>query len=118
MYSESGVQPSLPGIGMVDVPRHLPHFPESPSGGWPANVQIAHQLIETAFTHGLSLLHQEDGEPLRLTLASERLVNETVPILEQLECEGVPQEFTFACAHAIGPLVCELKMAALAAEGM
>jgi hypothetical protein len=96
----------------------LPPLPENLYGGWPADVYIAYQRIETAFTHGSTLLHQEDGEPLRLNLASEKLVNDAVPILEQLERQGVPSEFTHACAHAIGPLVCELKMAALAAQGM
>ncbi|KAF7336293.1 hypothetical protein MVEN_02177600 [Mycena venus] len=96
----------------------LPPLPENFNGGWSADVYLAYQLIETAFGHGLTLLHQEDGEPLRLNLASERLVNESVPLLEQLERQGIPTAFTFACAHAIGPLVCELKLAALAAQGI
>ncbi|KAJ7170389.1 hypothetical protein C8R43DRAFT_1152944 [Mycena crocata] len=102
---------------MALVPESLPPLPENPNG-WPANIHAAYVLLEGAFAHATLLLHQEDGEPLRLNLASEKLVNEMVPILEQLELESVSQEFTHACAHAIGPLVCELKVAAMAAEGV
>jgi hypothetical protein len=99
------------------VPDSLPPLPENVNG-WPANVLAAYQILGSSYAHALALSHQEDGEPLRLNLASEKLVNEMVPILEQLELEGLGQAFTHGCAHAIGPLVCELKLAAMAAEGM
>lgn len=99
------------------IPDSLPPLPENVNG-WSANVHTAYQMLGSTFAHGLRLLHQEDGEPLRLNIASEKLVNEMVPILEQLELEGVSQVFTHGCAHAMGPLACELKMAALAAEGV
>ncbi|KAK6977548.1 hypothetical protein R3P38DRAFT_2472235, partial [Favolaschia claudopus] len=71
-----------------------------------------------SFDHACRLLRQEDGEAVRLNMALETLTKESIPLLDKLELLGVPQTFTHACAHAIGPLVCELKLAALAAQGV
>lgn len=99
------------------IPDHWPDLPHS-QDGWSANVLHAYKLLEGAFEHAVLLLRQEDGDPIRLNVTSESLVNDMVPILEKMEGEGIPSEFTHACAHILGPLVYELRMASTAAEGM
>jgi hypothetical protein len=99
------------------VPEHLPALPHN-LDGWSANILVAYQLLWNAFEHALLLLRQEDGDPIRLNLSSEGLINDMVPILEQMESEGIPTNFTHGCAHLLGQLVYELRMAAMAAEGV
>jgi hypothetical protein len=99
------------------IPEHFPLLPNNP-GGWSANVLDAYQCLSNTFNHALVLLRQEDGDPIRLKIASEGLANDMIPILERMEGEGIPSEFTHACAHALGPVAFELKLAAMAAEGM
>jgi hypothetical protein len=99
------------------IPEYWPDLPHS-QDGWSANVLHAYQLVKGAFERAVLLLRQEDGDPIRLNLTSEGLVNDMVPILEQMEGEGVPSEFTHACAHILGPVVFELRMASMAAEGV
>jgi hypothetical protein len=41
-----------------------------------------------------------------------------VPILERMEEDRVPKEWVNNCAETLGPLVYELEVAALAAEGL
>jgi len=64
------------------------------------------------------LLCQEGGDSIRLNPALEGLVNDMVLILEQMEGEGMPANFMHTCAHTLGPLVYELRMAAMAVEGV
>jgi hypothetical protein len=103
---------------------HIPtDFPLLPSdgtiiGGWPENIHEAHNILRNNFHHGLILLRQEDGNPICLNQASEHLVNDSVRILERMEETGVSAEYTHQCASAIGPIVFELEVAALAAEGV
>jgi hypothetical protein len=99
------------------IPEYWPVLPYSPNG-WSANVLLADQLLRNAFEHTSHLLRQEDGDPIRLNLASDGLANDMVPILEQMEKEGIPHDFMHTCAHALGCLVFELRMASTAAEGM
>ncbi|KAK7012593.1 hypothetical protein R3P38DRAFT_2549489 [Favolaschia claudopus] len=103
---------------MDRIPERLPQLPRNPQSGWNANVLLAYQSIAGSFNHASMLIHQEDGDQIQLNLASETLMKDTVPLLETLESEGVPTTFVHECARAIGPLVCELKLAALAAQGI
>jgi hypothetical protein len=102
---------------------HIPtDFPLLPSdgtiiGGWPANIHEAHNILWNNFHHGLTLLQQEDGDLICLNQASEHVVNDSVRILERME-ETVSAEYTHQCASAIGPVVFELEVAALAVEGV
>ncbi|KAK7007956.1 hypothetical protein R3P38DRAFT_3211610 [Favolaschia claudopus] len=100
---------------MSNIPRDFPPLPHAP---WPPNVVLAYQRIKGAFDYGLTLFEHETGNEHQLTAASEGLVNDVVPLLDQLELDGVPRAFTEACANVIGPLACELKLAALAAQGI
>jgi hypothetical protein len=93
-------------------------FPPLPDHGWSANIREAHHILHNAFHHALALLRQEGGDPLHLSHASEQLTNDSVRILERMEESGISPEFTQQCANAIGPLVFELEIAALAAEGV
>ncbi|KAK6966453.1 hypothetical protein R3P38DRAFT_2590840 [Favolaschia claudopus] len=105
---------------MSSIPETLPSLPSLPQNlqnGWSANVLLAYQSLERSFNHGHILLNQENGDHVRLTLASESIVNDAVPLLQRLEV-GMPQSFTHQCAHAFGPLACELQLTALAAQGI
>jgi hypothetical protein len=104
----------------ANIPAEFPPLPigSNAAGGWSANVHEAHNILRTNFHHGRILLRQEGGDTIRLNHASEQLVNDSVRILERMEESGVPAEYTYQCANAIGPLVFELEVAALAAEGM
>jgi hypothetical protein len=87
-------------------------------GGWPANIWEAHNVLQNTFHHGLTLVRQEGGDPIRLNHTSEQLMNDSVRILERMEESGVSPDFTRKCADVIGPLVFELEVASLAAEGV
>jgi hypothetical protein len=103
-----------------NFPIDFPPLPDHSSiaSGWPANVQEAHRILHDVFHRALTLLRQEGGDPLRLSHASEQLTNDSVRMLERMEESGVSPGFTQQCANAIGPLVFELEVAALAAEGV
>jgi hypothetical protein len=103
----------------ASIATEFPPLPRGTTAGrWPANIHEAHNILQTNFRHGLTLLRQEGGDPIRLNQASERLVNDSVRILERMEESEVPVEYTYQCANTIGPLVFELEVAALAAEGV
>jgi hypothetical protein len=104
----------------ANIPAEFPPLPSDGTivGGWPANVHEAHNILRNNFHHSLTLLRQEGGDPIHLNQASEQLVDDSVRILERMEEAGVPAEYTYQCANAIGPLVFELEVAALAAEGV
>jgi hypothetical protein len=102
------------------IPTEFPPLPNNKSllGRWSNNIQEAHHILQNNFYHGLDLIRQEGSDPVRLNHISERLVNDSVTILERMEESGVPPEFTRECANVIGPLVFELEVAALAAIGV
>lgn len=96
---------------------NFPALPHNPAG-WSTNIHNAHTILDNAFSHGLDILRQDDSDPLRCRVVSENLVNQMVPILESLEGDGVPQDFVHTCIQVLGPLVYELEVAALSAEGV
>jgi hypothetical protein len=104
----------------ANISAEFPPLPDvSPIlGGWPANIQEAHNVLQNTFHHGLTLVWQEGGNTIQLNHTSEQLMNDSVQILERMEESGVSPDFTRQCASIIGPLVFELEIAALAAEGV
>jgi hypothetical protein len=106
----------------ANIPTEFPPLPDAGPilGGWPANIQEAHNVLRNMFHRGCTLIRQEGGDPIRLNHASEQLMNDSVRILERMgEAEaGISPEFVRQCAEVIGPVVFELKVAALAADGV
>jgi hypothetical protein len=104
----------------ANIPLEFPQLPDNGPiiGGWPANIREAHNILRNNFHRGLGLVRQEGGDPIRLNHMSEQLMNDSVRILERMEESGISHEYTRQCANVIGPLVFELEVAALAAEGV
>ncbi|KAJ7742001.1 hypothetical protein DFH07DRAFT_50882 [Mycena maculata] len=78
----------------------------------------AYQVLNNAYTRALETLRQEDSDVVRYKLISSNIVDNLVPILESMEGDDVLRDWVDTCAHTLGPLVYELQVAALAAEGM
>jgi hypothetical protein len=100
-----------------NFPGNLPPLPPSPNP-WTANVLAAHQVLNNAYTRALETLRQEDSDAVRYKLLSSNIVDNLVPILENMEGDGAPRHWVEAAANILGPLVYELQLSALAAEGM
>ena len=120
IVNKSQTSPVPSTLMAAHIPTEFPPLPNNGPllGGWPANIQEAHSILENTFHHGLNLVQQEGGDPIRLNHTSEQLVNDSVRILERMEESGVSPEFTRQCANAIGPLVFELEVATMSAVGM
>jgi hypothetical protein len=93
-------------------------FPPLPDNRWSHNIEQAHLIIANAYDHAYAVLQQDDGDPVRLQTLSEQIVNDATPLLEAMYTDGVPWEWIEVATHTLGPLVFELNMAALAADGM
>ena len=99
-----------------NFPENLPPLP--PNGQpWGANVLTGYQVLNDAYVRALQALFQEDSDALRYRILSSNIVDNLIPILEGLETE-VPREWVEGCANIFGPLVYELQVGALAAEGV
>lgn len=94
----------------------FPPLPLNPAG-WGPNVRNAHKIISDGYVHTIRILHQEDGDSVRLNLLSEGLTRDLLPLLQALEQEGIDAEWLHGCAHALGILTRDLLVAAGAAEG-
>lgn len=102
---------------VFDFPNDLPPLPPNPLP-WTANVVTARQVLSSAFVRALAALREEDSDAVRYKLLSSNIVDNLIPVLENMEGDGAPRDWVEACAHILGPLVYELQVAALAAEGM
>ncbi|KAJ7701689.1 hypothetical protein B0H16DRAFT_1617441, partial [Mycena metata] len=98
-------------------PENLPPLPLNPSP-WTANVIAAYGVLDSAFTRALDALRQEDSDAVRYRLLSSNVTDNLVPVLDNMESEGVPRDWVISCAEILGPLVYELEVVALAAEGI
>jgi hypothetical protein len=94
----------------------LPHVHGQPP--WSVNVLTAFRVLNTAYTHARGVLYQEGSDPLRYKLVSSNIVDKMLPILEHTEADGVSRDWIEECAKVFGPLVYELQVTSLAAEGM
>ncbi|KAJ6597751.1 hypothetical protein DFH09DRAFT_1304518 [Mycena vulgaris] len=74
-------------------------------------------MLDNAYVRAIETLRQEDSDPLRYKLLSSNIIDNLIPVLEGLEAE-VPRVWIDECANIFGPLVYELQVSALAAEGM
>jgi hypothetical protein len=98
-----------------NFPEALPSLP--PDQTWSANTITARQVLNNAYIRALQTLREEDSDPLRYKLLPSNIVDNLVPILEGMEAE-VPWVWIDECTNILGPLVYELQVSALAAEGM
>ena len=103
-------------MSAFDFPSSLPPLP--PNGQpWPANVVTGRQVLDNAYLRALQALYQEDSDAVRYRILSSNIIDNLMPILEGLETE-VSRDWVEECAHIFGPLVYELQVAALGAEGV
>jgi hypothetical protein len=103
-------------MATFDFPENIPPLPPN-AQPWTANVITGRQVLDNAYVRALQSLHQEDTDGLRYKLLSSNIIDNLIPILEGLEAE-VPRDWIDDCANIFGPLVYELQVAALAAEGV
>ncbi|KAJ7020134.1 hypothetical protein C8F04DRAFT_1197029 [Mycena alexandri] len=99
------------------LPPSLPPLPDNLEG-WSANTDTAYNILSAGYTHARGVLHQEGGDPVRYRLVSSNIVETLVPLLERMDVDGVPRPWIETCAYLFGPLVYELQVSALAAEGV
>ncbi|KAJ7162513.1 hypothetical protein C8R46DRAFT_1222623 [Mycena filopes] len=99
-----------------NFPDVLPPLPPN-NLPWSANVRTAYRVLNDAYTRALHALRQEDSDKLRYKLLSSNIIDNFVPVLEGLQAE-VPRDWIDQCAQLLGPLVYELEVSALAAEGV
>lgn len=94
----------------------FPTLPPNPQG-WSPNVRNAHKILSEGYLHAIRILHQEDGDSVRLNLLCETIARDQLPLLVALEQEGIDADWLHGCAHALGILTRDLSIAASAAEG-
>jgi hypothetical protein len=100
-------------------PAKFPPLPQTPDNfNWAPDVLQAHQIITVGYDRASALLRQEEGDPLRLRIHSEEILNKFVPILEALEPEVGDQPWLETCAHTLGALAVALQRGAAVADGM
>ncbi|KAJ6456832.1 hypothetical protein C8R47DRAFT_1082293 [Mycena vitilis] len=101
------------------LPAQFPALPFTPQEfNWSPDVLRAHTIITTAYERASTLLRQEEGDPLRLRIHSEQVLDKLVPILEALEPEVGDYGWLEASASALGELTVQLQRSALVAEGI
>ncbi|KAJ7871558.1 hypothetical protein B0H13DRAFT_2349849 [Mycena leptocephala] len=105
------------GRGASPVYSSIPALPDNPEG-WSPNTNAAFEVLGSAYTHALGVLLQERGDPVRYKLVSSNIVDNMIPILERMDVDGVPRHWIETCAFVFGPLVYELQVSAVAAEGV
>ncbi len=99
-----------------EFPENIPPLPPNLQP-WPANVTIAHQVLDNAYIRALQSIREDGSDPLRYKLLSSNIIDNMVPILEGLEA-SVPRDWIDESVNIFGPLVYELQVVALGAEGM
>jgi hypothetical protein len=101
------------------LPAQFPPLPlTSEEFNWSHDILHAHKIIATAYDRASTLLRQEEGDPLRLRIHSEQVVDKLVPILEALVPEVGDQTWLETCANALGELAVKLERSAIIADGM
>ncbi|KAJ7041724.1 hypothetical protein C8F04DRAFT_1176814 [Mycena alexandri] len=108
--------PSPTTMEPFEFPDNIPALPQNPLP-WSANVITARQLLDNVYVRALQTLREEDSDPLRYKLLSSNIIDTMIPVLEGMDGE-VPQLWIHACAEIFGPLVYELQVSALTAEGI
>ncbi|KZT21001.1 hypothetical protein NEOLEDRAFT_1182072 [Neolentinus lepideus HHB14362 ss-1] len=103
---------------MSALAAELPPLPLALEGEeWSCNIQNGYNVLCELYEKSRRIVLQDDVDPVQLKLLSEKVFNDSLPILEGMEQDGVPTDWVHTCAHTFGPLIYELEMASLAAEG-
>ncbi|KAI0054302.1 hypothetical protein BV25DRAFT_1843762, partial [Artomyces pyxidatus] len=102
---------------MVKLVATMLQFPSLPATDestppWSHNVCRAHTTISAAYSHAQKLLHQEDGDPLRLRAQAKLLEQDILPLLEALVEEVKDHDWMQQCGVQMGCTLRELDMAA------
>ena len=84
---------------------------------WSPNVCRAHEILQDAYQHAVGLLHQEDGDPLRIRIHTDQISHQMVPLLEALHREVGDINWMTTCAGKFGELLRLLENHVLAVSG-
>ena len=103
-------------------PDHQQHLgqalpPLPPRDYWSPDICHAHKILQDAYQHVVGLLHQEDGDPLRIQIHADQISRKMVPLLEVLHREVGDINWMTTCAVKFGELLCSLGNLVLTASG-
>ncbi|KAG0707407.1 hypothetical protein DFH29DRAFT_27139 [Suillus ampliporus] len=97
----------------LQFPALPPHH--RAQGHWSQNIRKAHDIVSDTYNHATRVLRQEDHDPLRLQIIAEKIINDSLPVLEALDSEIQDASWTDKCAEALATTVVELRQASEAA---
>jgi len=97
-------------------PLQFPALP--PQGHWSHDIRKAHDIVSSTYDHATRILRQEDHDPLRLQTIAEKILNDSLPVLEVLDMEIRDGAWTNECAQALATTIVELRQASEAAINM
>lgn len=94
-------------------PGQFPPLPDAQAGAqpWSRDVQQAFGIIAGHYSSAVRLLREEDTNYSRLRYHSDRLTNETVPLLDALHTEVASEQWIVSACEALGQLVIQLVQA-------
>lgn len=102
-------------------PQVFPDLPVCPPtlASWPAGVLEGYNHICDAYNHASTLLRQEESDPLRLRINSERLLSRSIPLLKAMDAQmrGC-RAWNLSSAGAMIALITELNSAAENADAV
>ncbi|KAK7063405.1 hypothetical protein R3P38DRAFT_3301282 [Favolaschia claudopus] len=101
---------------MASLPESLPSLPSNELP-WSTNVNSGYQVLNDGYVRAIQALQQEANDSTRYNIICSNIINNLLPVLEGMAQE-VPWDWIEATAEVFGPLVYELKVAALASEGI
>ena len=94
------------------LPSLFPVLPVIPPGSvLSGSLRQAHETISNAYTSALTVLRQEDSDPLRLRFHIARILDETFPILVAMEVQAedtISVNWFNTAAHTLANIVTRL----------
>jgi hypothetical protein len=89
----------------------FPELPDSPDGAsWPGSVNMAYDTIRNSLRHARTLALQEDGaDRTRVIVATSKLRQSTIPLLQMLVNELQNDDFKISAARALGAILAQLE---------
>ncbi|KAF8572705.1 hypothetical protein K439DRAFT_84460 [Ramaria rubella] len=99
----------------------FPALPQPPleQGPWSVNVSHAHARIANTCAHVDVLLETDDSEPLQFKMSMEKLMNNSLSLLEAMETTEyniLPREWIEEAAVGLDQHVIQLRSAQIAAS--
>lgn len=102
---------------MESRPLSFPNLPLYPGQGqWSHDVQEAYKIIRETYDHASQILRREEYDNLRLHTLSESIVEDTIPLLEELDLEVADNTWAETAARALAATLVDLERMAAASQ--